>query len=79
MYVYSDSNTCSICETNFSNVSHLEKHIETHENINIVETNKEDDISVHQFESCKEKFVSPDDFIFHMENSHKVAAVMFLG
>ena len=78
--------TCSVCERIFSNESHMEKHMEIHGNINIVETSnvtnlseKEGDIYVHQCVSCSEKFVSPDDFIFHKENSHKVAAVMFLG
>ena len=27
---------------------------------------------VHECDSCKEKFASPKDFIFHMENIHKL-------
>ena len=69
--------TCNICEKQFTNVSHLETHMHMLENVNFI--SEEINSFVHECNSCKEKFASPDDFIFHVENSHKVAAVMFLG
>ena len=47
------------------------------ENVNFI--SEEIDSFVHECNSCKEKFASPEDFIFHIENSHKEANVMFLG
>jgi hypothetical protein len=42
-------------------------------------TETEGGITVHECDSCKEKFASPEDFILQIENSHKEANVMFLG
>ena len=78
--------SCNICEVNFRNVSNLKKHMETHKNLNIVETNTVvtnqsetgGATDVHKCESCKESFANAGNFIFHMENNHKKAAVMFL-
>ena len=35
-------------------------------------------INVQECESCKETFYNASDFIFHVENNHMEAAVMFL-
>ena len=77
---------CDICEINVTNESHLEKHMKKHKNVNIVETSAsvrtlsetEGVINVHECESCKEKFSSAGDLLFHVENNHKEAAVKFL-
>ena len=50
----------------------------THVEGNAIE-HKGKSCGVYECDSCKEKFASPKEFIFHVENSHKVAAVMFLG
>ena len=34
-------------------------------------------INVQECESCKETFYNASDFIFHVENNHKEAAVIF--
>ena len=76
---------CDICEINVTNESHLEKHMKKHKNVNIVETSAsvrtlsetEGVINVHECESCKEKFSSAGDLLFHVENNHKEAAVKF--
>ena len=36
------------------------------------------DTKIHECESCGESFSTPADFIVHIENIHKVAAVTFL-
>ena len=69
--------TCNICEKTFTNESHLETHMHMHKNVSFI--SKGISNLVHECDSCKEKFASPDDFIFHIENSHKLAALMFLG
>ena len=58
--------TRNICEDKFTNVNHLETHMPIHENV------------YHECESCRETFPNANDFVFHMEHSHKEANVMFL-
>ena len=65
--------TCNICEETFTNVSHLQTHMEMHE-----QEFQSINSFVRECNTCKECFSNPDDFILHMENNHKKAAVMFL-
>ena len=71
-----EQQTCNICEVNFTNMSHMDKHKQTHENI--VTDLPEAETTVHECESCTDKFTNARDFIHHMESNHKKAAVVFL-
>ena len=54
----------------------MDKHKQKHENI--VTYLPEAETTVHESESCTEKFTNARDFMHHMESNHKKAAVMFL-
>ena len=58
--------TCNICEEKFTKVNHLETHMLIHEN------------NYHECDFCKDTFSNSDDFVFHMENNHQEADVVFL-
>ena len=68
-----EKHSCNNCEMILPNENQLEKHMKMHENVNIVDIS----INVHECESCKEKFSSAGDLLFHVENNHKEAAVKF--
>jgi predicted RNase H-like nuclease (RuvC/YqgF family) len=84
--IFVENHTCNICEINVASLSHWEKHMKVHEEEHILETNNrvtnlsktEGAISFHECESCEENFSSAGDFIFHIQNNHKTADVMFL-
>ena len=52
-----------VCEETFEHVSHLNNHMTAHEN---------------ECDSCTNSFLNEGDFIYHLTNNHKEAAVMFL-
>ena len=77
--------SCKICEEIVANVESLRNHMRQHVHCSnkaeeeTASEHKGKSWRVHECDSCKEKFASPEDFVFHIENSHKEANVMFLG